>query len=271
MKLPIALQLYTVRNEMTSDFEGTLKKIKEIGYDGVEFAGGLRGRDPEHVKKLCEELELIPVSAHIAYVDLLERAEELITAYKIIGVKQIVVPYLLPELRPGTDKFPSVIEGVRKIAEVCKKCGLTLAYHNHDFEFEKIDGEYAIDKLYREIPEDLLKTQFDTCWVKVAGEDPAAYLRKYAGRTPTVHMKDFKGVRNNNMYALIGIDDDKKQEPNEKFQLMPCGYGKQDMNAIYEAALDSGAEWLIVEQDSIEPGKTAFESVEQSLKYLRTL
>ena len=83
---------------------------------------------------------------------------------------------------------------------------MQLCYHNHDFEFVKLNGEYALDILYKEVPADILETEVDTCWVKVAGEDPGAYLRKYTGRAHIVHLKDFSGEKSEHMYALIGID-----------------------------------------------------------------
>lgn len=270
IKLPIAVQLYTLRKEMAADFEGTLKKVKEIGYDGVEFAG-IFDKDPLYIKQLCENLGLIPISAHVPYLALLENTDELIDTYEKIGVSQIVIPYLLPEYRPGTENFLSVIDGIRKIADTCKARGMALSYHNHDFEFEKLGDEYALDKIYREIPEELLKTQLDTCWVKVAGEDPVKYLEKYEGRIPTVHLKDFRGNRTANMYELIGVKNDGKTAQLEKFQFKPCGYGVQNMPAIIDAATKNGAEWFIVEQDGIEPQKTAFESIKMSLDYLKSL
>ena len=84
-----------------------------------------------------------------------------------------------------------MIEGAKVLGEAAKKKGMTLLYHNHDFEFALIDGEYALDVLYREVPASLLETELDICWVNISGEDPAAYIRKYAGRAPVVHLKDF--------------------------------------------------------------------------------
>lgn len=84
---------------------------------------------------------------------------------------------------------------------------MKLCYHNHDFEFKKVDGEYKIDLLYKAISPDLLSTQLDTCWVNVGGENPADFIRKYAGRIEIVHLKDFAGTKGGNMYALIGNDD----------------------------------------------------------------
>ena len=99
--------------------------------------------------------------------------EKVLADYAEIGCKYVAVPYLTEECRPGTDGFTATVEGIRKIAEAAKKLGIQLLYHNHDFEFVKLDGEYALDVLYSTIPADLLQTEIDTCWVKVAGVDPS--------------------------------------------------------------------------------------------------
>jgi 23S rRNA (adenine2503-C2)-methyltransferase len=105
---------------------------------------------------------------------------------------------------------------MKEIGKVCKANGITLLYHNHDFEFEKTeDGEYVLDALYSEIGPDLLATEIDTCWVNVGGEVPADYIRKYSGRAPIVHLKDFYGERSENMYELIGIKSEAPKRPND--------------------------------------------------------
>ena len=175
-KFPIALQLYSVREDMEQDFEGTLKKVKELGYDGVEFAG-LFGKSAAEVKALVEKYDLVPISAHVPFVDMMADPEKVLGDYAEIGCKFVAIPYLTEEYRPGTDGFQKTIDGARLLGEIAKKKGMQLLYHNHDFEFVKLDGKYALDVLYDTIPADLLQTELDTCWVKVGGEDPCAYLR----------------------------------------------------------------------------------------------
>lgn len=189
-KLPIALQLYSVRDDMAADFEGTLRKVRELGYDGVEFAG-LHGRQPAEVRRLLAENGLAAVSAHVPIDELAADIPGVVGAYKEIGCAYIALPWMDEERRPGHAKYPLLLEQARAIAEECRRQGMLLLYHNHDFEFEKVDGEYGLDRLYRDLPADLLATEFDTCWINVAGEDPVAYLHTYAGRAPVVHLKDF--------------------------------------------------------------------------------
>ena len=266
-KEKIALQLYSVREDVQQDFYGTLKKVKEMGYTGVEFAG-LYGHDPVEVKGMCEELGLVTLSAHVPFADLMDKMDETIACYKALGCKHVVIPYLSEEYRPGAPGFQTVIDTIQILGKKLADNGMILQYHNHDFEFVKIDGEYALDVLYREVGPEFLQTQIDTCWVNVGGENPVEYLKKYAGRMPTVHLKDFSGSRSENMYALIGIDDDKKQEANGKFELRPLGKGLQNFPPIVEAATNGGAQWFIIEQDNPSMGYTALESAQISIQYL---
>lgn len=269
MYFPIALQLYSVRANMAEDFEGTLKKVKEMGYDGVEFAG-LYDTSATDVKRMCEEIGLIPVSAHVPFTDMMANPSILET-YAEIGCRYVVIPYLNDEYRPGKEKFQEVIEGAKLLGKKAKDLGLQLAYHNHDFEFTKINGEYALDILYKEVPAELLQTQLDTCWVNVGGEDPVAYIRKYNGRAEMVHLKDFVGKQSENMYALIGIDEDEEKNTGGKFEFRPLGKGVQDFPAILCAAKDAGTKWVIVEQDSPSLGLDALACAKVSIDYLKTL
>ena len=270
-KLPIAIQLYSVRDDMAADFEGTLKKIKALGYDGVEFAG-LFGRKPEYIRELLKEIGLEPVSAHVSYNEMMSDIEGVMSAYETIGVKYIAIPYMTEEFRPNAPKFDEAIEGMKLLGKAANAHGLTLLYHNHDFEFVKIGDEYGIDVMYERVPTDLLKTELDTCWVNVAGENPAAFVLKYSGRAPVVHLKDFymPAKKPEKMYALIGIDDGEAEQKDEadSFGFRPVGYGAQDIPAIIAASEKAGAKWLVVEQDDPSMGKTPMECAQMSIEYL---
>ena len=268
MALPVAVQLYSVRDDAKIDLRATLEAIKKIGYDGVEFAG-LHGNSPEDVKKMCDEIGLIPLSAHVPYLDMVADPA-ILNNYATIGCKFVVVPYLTEEYRPGNEKFNEVIENIKILGAKANELGMTLLYHNHDFEFIKLDGKYALDILYEEVSADLLQTELDTCWVNVGGEVPADYIRKYAGRCPVVHLKDFYGEKSDDMYELIGIASNAPKKPSN-FEFRPVGSGIQDFPAILKASEESGATWVVVEQDKATMGLTPIESITKSREYLRTL
>lgn len=228
---------------------------------------GCTGCTPEKLRNLCAQFGLNPISAHVPVAQLLK--DGCIAAYKQIGCQYIAIPWLDEEKRPGHPGYAQFLKDAAKIAQEAKAQGITPLYHNHDFEFVKVNDEYALDVMYREIP--ALQTELDTCWVKVAGEDPVAYIRKYRGRAPLVHLKDFAGQKTEHMYQLIGVDDDQKQEAVSAFEFRPVGSGVQDFPAILAAAEEAGSSWVIVEQDMPSMGLSPIECARKSIEYLRTL
>ena len=270
MALPVGVQLYSIRDSVEADMHAALAKVKELGYDGVEFAG-LYGNKPADIRAWCAELGLNPISAHVPLDDMLADTEGTLAAYKEIGVRFVVVPYVTEERRPGAAKFDETIAEIARIGEIAADMGLTLLYHNHDFEFKKVDGEYGLDILYKKVPAAYLQTELDTCWVNVGGENPADFVRKYTGRAPVVHLKDFwkKEGKSGKMYELIGIKDDGNGEAEEKtFGFMPVGYGQQDIPSILQASLDAGAKWVVVEQDASDE-RPPLEAIAMSREYLK--
>ena len=274
MKFPVALQLYSVRHEAQADLDGTLKQVKEMGYDGVEFAG-LYNYSPEEIREMCKKYGLTPISAHVNMMETLkDGAEVMYDRYKTIGCEFVVIPHVSSNYCKADEDFSKLVDICKELGTAAKKLGMQLGYHNHDFEFTNMIGDkHMIDALYETVDADLLQPEFDTCWVNVGGENPSEYLRKYAGRCRIVHLKDFVGQRSENMYALIGVDDDAetKAKKNQAFEFRPVGYGLQDFPAILKAAEEAGSEWVVVEQDQPSMGKTPLECAKMSIEYLKTI
>ena len=263
-KWPIAIQVYTVDKEATADFEGTVRALKAMGYDGVELCDTYGGTAVE-LRKICDEVGLAVVGAH---VNLNEIEDDAILAdYVAAGVKYIVIPHLKA---PKTEEeLVATIARIRAAGEKVKAAGAQLLYHNHDFEFNKINDKYILEHYYDEIPADLLQTELDVCWVNVGGEEPASYIGKYSGRSPVVHLKDFTGEKSDDMYELIGIDKKAPTRPSG-FEFRPVGMGLQNFPAILEAAKAAGSEWVVVEQDQATMGLTPLESIKKSIDYLKS-
>ncbi|MBE6648268.1 MAG: sugar phosphate isomerase/epimerase [Ruminococcaceae bacterium] len=271
-KYPVALQLYSVRDFCEQDFEGTIKKVKDMGYDGVEFAGTY-GRDAKALAEYCKSIGIVPISAHVAYAELMSNVPAVVKYYAEIGVKYIAIPYLAEDDRPCKKNYDELLKNIKVISAECKKYGIELAYHNHDFEFEVVDGVYALDKLYTDLTPDELKTELDLCWVNVGGENPSTYILKYSDRAPIVHFKDFAGKANGKMYALIGVDDDAdtSEKTDSPFEFRPVGKGYQKFPEILESVKKCNTEWIVVEQDQTSMGLSSLECAEESIKYLNTI
>ena len=271
MNQKIALQLYSVRDQMQQEFEGTLEQVKEIGYEGIEFAG-LFEKSPSEIRKMLERIGLCPMSAHVPLLDLIAQPEQVFAAYQEIGCRYLAIPYLTPEYRPGGGRFEQVIVWAKMLGEMATRYNMTLLYHNHDFEFETVQGEYVLDLLYRLVPSNLLQTEIDTCWVHVAGENPCNYLKKYTNRAPVVHLKDFvmPGKKPKKLYQLIGIENS-EQDDGDIFEFRPLGYGAQDMCALLQACGEVGAEWVVVEQDAPSLHQSSMKCAQMSMETLQKL
>ena len=271
MPLPVALQMYSVRDQLSKDYVATLQKVKAIGYDYAELAG-LANKSAGEIKKLYQDAGLSIISAHVPLAELLNDTEKTLSDYATIGCSYVAVPWIEEERRPGHAGFEPTIADITKVGKVAKELGIVLLYHNHDFEFVKIDGKYALDIMYETIPSDILQTEIDTCWVHYAGVEPAGYLKKYKGRAPVVHLKDFTATdapSSETPYDLIMENAPKAATREQRsFEFQPLGYGKQDIPSLLKAAEFVEAKYVVVEQDqSIR--RTSLEDAALSRETLR--
>lgn len=276
-KLPVGVQLYSVRTELEKDFYGTLKAIHEMGYHGVEFYNEFYGNSMVDVKKMCTELKLIPFSSHVPFQTMIDDIQKVISEYTTLGCQYVAFPYMDEASRPGVnfDQFKETVAKLGEIGAEVYKAGFQLLYHNHDFEFvDTGDGKLGYDIIFESNSRENLQNEIDVCWVDYAGQDPAAYLKKYAGNIPVVHLKDYKleGKLNSAPYALIGLStDNSMKDEGGSFEYRPLGMGQVDIPAVIQAAIDGGAQWLCVEQDEPCQGLSRLEGVAKSIEYLKSL
>ena len=146
--MKIGLQVYSIRDDAAADFALAMKKVKEMGYDGVELAGDY-GLSAETIKSILDENQLEAISAHIPLDDMENAPDKVFAFYQSIGCRFVAVPWLAEERRPGTALFNDTVKSIRKIGAKAREYGMQLLYHNHDFEFVKVDDEFALDMLYR--------------------------------------------------------------------------------------------------------------------------
>ncbi len=275
-KRPVLLQLYSVMEDLKKDFFGVIEKAKEMGYDGVEFPGYTGGASAAQISERVKALGLIGVSAHVNFDELCAAPDKTIEFYKTVGCKYIVIPWLDKSRLPGRDGFAATREKIMAMGERLAQVDMELLYHNHDFEFEKINGKYVFDELYDSIPTDVLKAELDVCWVRVGGAEPVEYIEKYADRLPIVHLKDFsaKGeLSGERLFELLGGDNNGDTEETRKeigFDFRPVGYGVQDFVSIMKAVQKSGADYVVVEQDK-STERPALEAAKMSIDYLRSI
>lgn len=271
-KFKVGVQLYSVRDDLAKDFEGTLRKIKDMGYDYVEFAGFFN-KSAEEVKSVLDKIGLVPISVHQGNQLFLEQGQTAIDYLKTVGVKYCAIPWYEKSKLKGSEEWENTKKEFKDYSDALKTARIKLLYHNHDFEFDKVDGKYKIDYIYEELGLDTIEPEFDTCWVKYAGEEPCKYIEKYSGHVEVLHLKDFVCENpGGTVYALIDENGNEKKESTDEsgFKFMPVGSGVQDFKSILESAEKAGTEYIIVEQDESKD-RPAIEAVKMSREYLKTL
>lgn len=272
-KFKIGLQLYSIREDMEKDMDSALRQVKEMGYDCVEFAGYF-GHSAEEVKAMLDKYGLECVSVHQAPQLFVDEGQKAVDYIKTLGVKYAAVPWYEKDKLAGSPEWDNTVKMFTEVAELLKKNGIKMMYHNHDFEFNKVDGKFILDWIYDTIPQDLIEPEVDTCWVHYAGYNPAEYLLKYSGRINIVHLKDFacKNLGGGPVYALIDEDGNEKKGSKEDngFEFSPVGHGIQDIPSIIEASEKAGASVLIVEQDQSND-RPPMEAAKMSREYLKSL
>lgn len=184
----VGLQLYTLRNELSQDFEGTLAHVAELGYKEMEFAG-YYGRSASEVRSTLDQNGMTSPAAHIQLQALRDDLEGEVERAAILGQKYIVVP-ILPANQRTISEYQRTAEYLNRAGEVCKEAGIKMGYHNHAFEFEVTDGQIPYDILLDETDADLVDMELDLYWIRNAGVDPVSYFENHPGRFSMLHVKD---------------------------------------------------------------------------------
>lgn len=270
----VGLQLYSIREDMEKDMDSALAKVKEMGYDYVEFAGFF-GKSASEVKAMLDKYGLKAISVHQGCDPYFEDGQKAIDYLKEIGVEYCAIPWYDENKLKGTEAWDETVEKFTEYGKALKASGIQMMYHNHEFEFNKFEDKFLLDWIYETIPEDLLMPQIDTCWVHYAGYNPSEYIEKYSGRMKVLHLKDFvcKKFGGGAVYALIdGEGGEAKGATREDngFEFRPVGSGIQDFRSILEAAEKAGIEYVIVEQDG-HPERSAMEDAKISREYLKKM
>jgi len=223
----IGIQLYTVRDQMKADFEGTLARVAEIGYKEVEFAGYFN-HSPADVKAILDRHGLSTPSTHIPF-ESDDQWKAALDAAKTIGHEYIVMPWIPAERRKTLDDWKTFAQVFNHAGQAARDAGIQFAYHNHDFEFPKMEGQVPYDVLLQNTDPKLVQLEIDLYWITKAGQDPLAYFARWPGRVPLVHVKDSAGP------------------PEHK--MVDVGQGKIDWKRIFAKRDQAGIKHAFVEHD----------------------
>ena len=247
------LQLYTVRDLLEADFEGTLERVAAIGYTNLEFAGYYR-RTPEQVRATLDRLKMVSTSSHIGAALMRQDAAAQIRSAQVIGQEYITIPsYNFPR-DGGIDAWKKGAAEFNQWGALCKSAGVRLAYHNHAPEFAKLEGgPTGLDVLLRETDPALVDFEMDLYWAAYADQDPIAWFTKYPGRFAMWHMKDLR--------VTAGTKS-----------MTPVGQGTLDFKNFFAHSREAGMKYYFVEHDtaSAYPGGS-LASIAASYAYLHQI
>ena len=238
----IGLQLYTIRQAMESDFEGSLARVSRIGYREVEFAGYFK-HPAEQVRRILRRHDLTAPSAHISLEDIRTRWDQTVADAHTIGHKYLVCAWINDEDRT-VDGYRKVAGEFNRAAETARKADIEFGYHNHSYEFVPVDGQLPYDILLSASDPALVKFELDLFWITKGGGDPLAYFAKYPGRFPLVHVKDMS----------------------RDGRMVDVGKGTIDFRRIFADREEAGIRHFFVEHD--EPANP-FASIASSYAWLR--
>ena len=248
----VAAQLYTLRDFLKTppQIAASLKRVRAIGYQAVQVSG-MGPIDEAELVRILDGEGLVCCATHEPTMKILDNPDAVVERLKKLGCRYTAVPAPAGTALSTLDEVKSYASRIDSAGAVLRSAGQVLAYHNHHYEFKRVDGKLILDLLYSETNPKNLAGEIDTYWVQYGGGDPAAWCKKLAGRLPMLHLKDYV------------IDTEGKPAFAE------IGYGNLDWYSIIGAAEDAGCEWYIVEQDTCQ--RDPLESLAISLRNLRQM
>src|SRR5690348_11443763 len=202
-KIPVGVQLYSVRDDAAKDLPGTMAAVAKMGYAGVEWAG-YHGRTAKELRKLQDDLGLKACGTHTGMDTLLgDKLQQTMDFNAELGNKYLIVPWLPPEKRSTLAAWREVAKTFNELAEKVRPHGFRIGYHNHHEEFHPVEGEVLWDQLWKHTNPDVI-LQFDTGNARHGGAEPVPFLRKHRGRSVTIHLKPWSSVNARSEERRVG-------------------------------------------------------------------
>ena len=271
VKYPLGVQLYMVGTELKADVNGTLKKLRAIGYQHVE-SFSLVGLTAPEFRKALDDADLKCHSCHLMFQGddlspLFAQANALGAKYAVSSIllpfnEQIRLTEIVSKLSQLTlDDFKRMAAQANQIGQKAKAAGLQYVYHNHNFEFKDYGGQTGYDLILKETDPELVKLELDCGWMTIGGQDPVAYFKKYPTRYRLFHAKDFVALK----------PSGNSLDPSSHPAITEVGSGKIDWPSLVAAAKAAGVEFYYVDHDPPFAGKTAFEAAKIDYDYLQPI
>jgi sugar phosphate isomerase/epimerase len=260
----LGIQLYTIRDAMKADVQGSLKKVSVLGYKYLELAdyskGMFYGFQPVEFKKIVNDLGMEVLSSHTqveAKGITLENAKKMADDHAKLGVRYCIQPWVVPEAR-NLSGYQKMVADWNEVGKIMKETGIQFGYHNHNFEFQTVDGKVPyFDIFLKELDKDLVTMELDLFWAVKGGQDPVEIFKKYPGRFELFHIKDMY-TEQKPFFTTEGVED-----------FAPVGEGVIDFRRILAEKETAGLKYMFVEQDRTKDGKP-FDAIQKSISNLTT-
>jgi sugar phosphate isomerase/epimerase len=261
----IGLQLYSIRDAMGKDVPGSLKKVSEIGYKYLELAnyvdGKFYGVEPVEFRKMVNDLGMEILSSHTQVEGAgvtLDNARKMAEDHKKLGVKYCLQPWIVEDMRTSIASYQKMAANWNQIGGIMKEFGIQFGYHNHNFEFDTVEGKIPyFDVMLAELDKNLVTMELDLFWTTKAGQDPVEIIKKYPGRFQLFHMKDMY-TKEAPFFTTVGVKD-----------FAPVGAGVIDFKRILAVKDIAGMKYMVVEQDLSRDGDM-FADIKTSITNLKT-
>jgi sugar phosphate isomerase/epimerase len=269
-KIKMASPLYILREQCAADLFSVLKKLKDTGFDGVEFLGFF-GHGADEVRRWLDDIELRALGNHVPYQSLLNDMDRTLDFHAAVGCSYLTVGDWHGSGFPGSPTWENTLGGLIKINERAKDYGITLLYHNHDNELiDRVDGRELLDVIMDAVPKNVLALEPDLGWIEIGGGNCEYYLTRYADRCPVIHLKDYYSTDISRHGFVREFVPQRGSAERGFFEFRPTGYGVLNLARLMPLCLNCAPEWFVMDHD-LAYERDSFADLKLSLDYVKAL
>jgi sugar phosphate isomerase/epimerase len=268
--IKLASPLYILREQCANDLFSVLNKLKEIGFDGVEFLGFF-GHNATEVRRCLDDIELRALGNHVSYQSMIHNIDGTLDFHATVGCSYLTVGDWHVSGFPGSPTWDQTLGGLTKISQQAQKYGITLLYHNHDNELiDHVDGHELLDVIMDSTPMQVLSFEPDLGWIEIGGGSCEYYLAKYVDRCPVIHLKDYYSTDKSKHGSVREFVPQRGTAERGHFEFRPTGYGVLNLARLMPLCLNCAPEWFVMDHD-LAYERDSFADLKLSLDYVKAL
>lgn len=268
--IKMASPLYILREQCAVDLFSVLRRLKALGFEGVEFLGFF-GHAANDVRRCLDELGLQALGNHVPYQSFLQNIRGTLDFHAAVGCRYLTIGDWGASGFPGSPNWERTLAGLAQMGEQAQKYGITLLYHNHDFELSRrVDGRELLDAILSAAPRQYLSFEPDLGWIEIGGGSCEDYLARYADRCPVIHLKDYYSTDRSRHGDVRDFLPQRGGAERGFFEFRPVGYGVLNLPRLLPLCLRCSPEWFVMDHD-LAYERDSFADLKLSLEYVKTL